>query len=64
MRSKRLPSGRVVKKRDLQSLIGVFTHPNKVVKSSRVFLHRLIDLSNDTKDPEHFRHLNLEDIEW
>ena len=52
------------KKRDLQSLIGVLTHASKVVKSNWVFLHRL---STDIKDPEHFRHLNLEgksDIEW
>ena len=55
------------KKRDLQSLIGVLAHASKVVKSNRVFLHGLIDLSTDIKDPEHFRHLNLEgtsDIEW
>jgi len=52
---------------ELQSLIGVLTHASKVVRSSRIFLHRLINLCTSTKEPDYFIHLNVEarsDIEW
>ena len=55
------------KKRELQSLIGVLAHASKVVRSSRVFLRRLIDLCTSTNDPDYFIRLNVEarsDIEW
>jgi len=54
-------------KRDLLSLIGILAHASKVVKSSRIFLRRLIDLSTKAEDPSHFIRLNIEarsDIEW
>ena len=54
-------------KRDLLSLIGVLSHASKVVRNSRVFLRRMIDLSTTMKEPDHFIRLNVEarsDIEW
>jgi len=54
-------------KRDLLSLIGMLSHASKVVRSSRVFLRRLIDLSTTVRDPSYYIRLNAEaksDIEW
>ena len=58
---------RACRKRDLLSLIGVLSHASKVVRSSRIFLRRLINLSTTVEDPSHFIRLNAEaksDIEW
>jgi len=55
------------RKRNLQSLIGVLAHASKVVRGSRIFLRRLIDLSTRVTDPDYFIRLNIEarsDIEW
>lgn len=54
------------KKRDL-SLIGTLAHASKVIKSSRIFLRRLIDIASIARSPSHFIRLNAEaksDIEW
>ena len=48
------------RKRDLMSLIGVFSHTSKVVKLSRSFLRRLIDLLKIVRKPSHFVCLNRE----
>ena len=48
------------RKRDLLSLIGTLAHASKVIKSSRVFLRRLIDLSSTTENLNHFIRLNTE----
>ena len=42
------------RKRNLLSLIGVLFHASKVIRSSRIFLRRLIDLSTTVADPNHF----------
>ena len=58
---------RACRKRDLLSLIGVLSHASKVVRNSRIFLRRLIDLSTTVEEPDHFIRLNNEaksDIEW
>ena len=55
------------RKRNLLSLIGVLSHASKVIRSSRIFLRRLIDLSTTVADPNYFFRLNDEarsDIEW
>jgi len=55
------------RKRELLSLIGTLAHASKVVQASRIFLHRLIDLSTSAKRLDHFIRLNNEarsDIEW
>ena len=55
------------RKRDLLSLIGTLAHASKVIRSSRIFLRRLIDLSTTAAKPDHFIRLNAEgksDIEW
>ena len=47
--------------------MGTLAHASKVVRSSRVFLRRLIDLSTIAKRPQHFIRLNgaaKSDIEW
>ena len=52
---------------DLLSLIGSLSHASKVIHASRVFLHRLIDLSTTVRKPEYFIRLNVEalsNIEW
>lgn len=49
------------------SLIGTLAHASKVIRSSRIFLRSLIDLSTTTAQPDHFIRLNVEaksDIEW
>ena len=58
---------KVCRKRDLLSLIGVLSHTSKVVRASRVFLHRLIDLSTTASSLDHFIRLNQDprsDLEW
>ena len=55
------------KKRDLLSLIGSLSHACKIIKPGRSFLRRLIDLSKQATDLNHFVRLNIEarsDIEW
>ena len=55
------------RKHDLLTLIGVLSHASKVVYASRIFLHRLIDLSTMAKKPDHFIRLNAEawsDLQW
>ena len=55
------------RKRDLLSLIGTLAHASKVIRSSRIFLRRLIDLLTTAAKPDHFIGLNVEaksDIEW
>ena len=42
------------RKRDLLSLIGNLAHASKVVRHSRIFLRRLIDLSTTARLPMHF----------
>ena len=54
------------RKREL-SLIGTLAHASKVVRASRIFLRRLIDLSTQAKQLDHFIHLNADarsDLEW
>ena len=54
-------------KRDLLSLIGILAHASKVVKSSRILLRKLIDLSTKVTHPQHYIRFNVEarsDIEW
>ena len=49
------------------SLIGSLSHASKVVKPSRSFLRRFIELSKQTKELGHFIRLNKEarsDIKW
>jgi len=41
-------------KHNLLSLIGILAHASKVVKNSRTFLQRLIDLLTKAKDPSLF----------
>ena len=58
---------RAGRKRDFLSLIGTLAHASKVIRSSRIFLRRLIDLSTTVAKPDHFLRLNQEaksDIEW
>ena len=55
------------RKRDLLSLIGSLSHACKVVRSGRIFLRRLIDLSTKATRLDHFIRLNAEaraDLEW
>ena len=55
------------RKRDLLSLIGVLSHASKVVRASRIFLRRLIDLSTTARRLDHFIRLNEDarsDLEW
>ena len=55
------------RKRDLLSLIGALAHASKVVRHSRIFLCRLIDLSTTASNPLYFIRLTAEarsDIEW
>ena len=55
------------RKRDLLSLIGVLSHASKVVRTCRIFLQRLIDLSTSAGHPDHFIRLNGDarsDLEW
>ena len=55
------------RKRELLSLIGLLAHASKVVRISRIFLCRLIDLSTQGKKLDHFIRLNSEarsDLEW
>ena len=55
------------RKRRLLSLIGSLSHASKVVRSSRIFLRRLIDLSASVSELDYFIRLNTEarsDIEW
>ena len=58
---------KAAKKQDLLSLIGTLAHSIKVIQSSRIFLHRIINLSTTTSNLNHFIRLNAEaksDIEW
>ena len=55
------------RKRELLSLIGLLAHASKVVRVSRIFLRRLIDLSTQGTKLYHFIRLNAEarsDVEW
>ena len=55
------------RKRDLLSLIGVLSHASKVIRASRIFLRRLIDLSTTARHLDHFIRLNGDarsDLEW
>ena len=55
------------RKRDLLSLIGSLSHAAKVVRPGRAFLRRLIDLSTQAKELDHYIRLNLDarsDIVW
>ena len=55
------------RKRDLLSLIGVLSHASKVVRASRIFLRKLIDLSTTARRLDHFIRLNEDarsDLEW
>lgn len=55
------------RKREMLSLIGSLSHASKAVRSGRVFLRRLIDLSTTAKKLDHFIRLSREarsDIEW
>jgi len=58
---------KVVRKRDLLSIIGSLSHACKVVKPGRAFLRRLINLSMVAHHLDHHIRLNREarsDIEW
>ena len=58
---------KAAKKRDFLSLIGTLAHASKVIRSSRIFLRRLINLSTTTSNLNYFIRLNAEaksDIEW
>jgi len=55
------------RKRSLLLLIGILSHASKVVRSGRIFLRRLIDLSTRVTYPEYFIRLTAEarsDIKW
>ena len=55
------------RKEELQSLNGLLAYASKVVKESRIFLRRLIDLASKFDHPDHKIRLNVEarsDIEW
>ena len=55
------------RKRELLSLIGSLSHACRVVRSGRVFLRRLIDLSTKANQLDHYIRLNAEakaDLEW
>lgn len=55
------------KKRDLLSLIGLLAHACKAVRAGRSFFRRLIDLSMEAKQLDHFIRINRvarSDIEW
>lgn len=55
------------RKRELLSLIGILAHASKVVRVSRIFLRRLIDLSMQARQLDHFIRLNADarsDLEW
>lgn len=55
------------RKKELLSLIGTLAHASKVVWASRIFLSRLIDLSTQAKQLDHFIRLNADarsDLEW
>ena len=55
------------RKRELLSLIGTLAHASKVVRVSRIFLRRLIDLSTQGTKLDHFIRLNADarsDLEW
>ena len=48
------------RKRDLLSLIGTLAYASKVIRSSRIFLRRLIDVSMTATKSDHFIRLNTE----
>ena len=55
------------RKRDLLLLIGTLANVSKVIRSNRIFLCRLIDMSMTATKSNHFIRLNAEtksDIEW
>ena len=55
------------RKREILSLVGSLSHAAKVIKPGRSFLRRIIELSKQTKELDHFVRLNKEarsDIEW
>ena len=56
-----------VRKRNLLSLIGSLSHACKVVRSGRAFLRRLLAMSSDVEELDHFVRLNscaMAEVEW
>ena len=54
------------RKRELLSLIGILAHASKVVQVSRIFLHRLIDLSTQGSHLDHFIwfKMQMQNLTW
>jgi len=64
---RRWKGSKACRKCNLLVLIGLLSHASKVVYTSRIFLHRLIDLSTTAKSLDHFIRLNADtrsDLQW